>query len=420
MRRPFRFRLLSYNYEPEPTGIGRFNGELCRWLVAHGWDAEAFTGLPHYPWWSVPEAYRDPPREEDLGGVRVVRVRHYVPKGRISGAKRILLDASWLLAIAPRLLADRRRPDLLFAVAPPFLGGLLALTYGRFRRVPVVYHVQDLQVDAAIGMGMLPAWACSIPLAVERAIMRRCRRVTTISETMRRKIAAKDPGRITTALFRNWADVTTMAPWTGPSEYRHEWSCAEDACVVMYSGNLGRKQGIDDLLDAVAQVPETTAVIAGRGAARDEIEARIDAIPHAHLLDLQPAERLAEFLTAGDIHCIPQKRAMGDLVLPSKLLNIMAVGRPLVVAADSGTELARTVLEAGCGVVVPPEDSAAMARAIRTLAADPEQRERMGRSGRRFVTAQLSAPAVIGAFCTMAQQLTRDTASQLRSSDVTS
>ena len=119
-------------------------------------------------------------------------------------------------------------------------------------------------------------------------------------------------------------------------------------------------------------------------------------LPGLRLMDLQPQERLRDFLAAADIHCIPQKKAVADLVMPSKLLNIMAVGRPVVVAAEPHTELAQTIRRADCGLLVPPEDPLAFSRALRRLIDHPELRERLGANGRRFVERELSTRAVLG------------------------
>ncbi|MFW5753026.1 MAG: N-6 DNA methylase, partial [Planctomycetota bacterium] len=174
MRRRPRFLLCSYNYEPEPTGIGAYTTTMARYLhLAHGWDVQVFTGIPHYPWWHVHPDYasRDFRRgraDETLGGVTVHRLPHFVPDGPPGGLARIRLDLSWLIALALRLARERRRPDYCFFVAPPFLAGVLARALARWWRVPVQYHVQDLQVDAAADLGMLPRPLCAAMLAIER------------------------------------------------------------------------------------------------------------------------------------------------------------------------------------------------------------------------------------------------------------
>ncbi len=401
--RPPRLALLSYNYAPEPTGIPFYNTGMATWFAAHGWQVTVHAGVPHYPWWRVPEAYarldyRHGRADEVMDGVEVQRVRHYVPSAPVSGRARMRLDASYLWQTLVRSFRQRRRPDVLVVIAPPFLGGLLGLFLGWKLRIPVCWHVQDLQVDAALELGMLPRRLGGILLWLERFILARMTLVTTVSAAMRRKLAAKCRTRQAIGLFPNWADVTAMRPWHGANRYRQEWGLDDRALVIMYSGNLGRKQGVEVLLAAarLVRIPHVL-VIAGEGAERGDLErmALSLGVTAVRFVPLVPMERLAEFLCAGDIHCIPQRRAAAGLVMPSKLLNVMAVARPVVVTAPEGSDLAEVVIQAACGVAVEPEDPQRLAEALEQLLGDDSFRRHCGHSGRRFVQATYEAGAIL-------------------------
>lgn len=402
-----RLSLYSYNYAPEPTGIPYYNTEMCAWLARRlGWLVTVHTGIPHYPWWRVPEAYakrdyRHGRGDEVIDAVMVERVRHYVPTAPLSGLKRMRLDASWLWRTFLRTLRARRRPHAIVLIAPPFLSGALGLWLQLRFRVPVVYHVQDLQVDAAIELGMLPPWLSGIMLWIERRLIARMDLITTISLGMRRRLVEKLSAKRSVALFPNWADVSAIRPHQGANRFRREWGVADHEVVVLYSGNLGRKQGVEVLLNAMARLPQPAwLVIAGEGAERAEMETTAKALhlQRVRFLPLAPKELLAEFLSAADLHCIPQRRAAAGLVMPSKLLNIMAVGRPVVVTADPGTDLAEAVMAAGCGEVAEPESPDALARALIRLIVDGERRAAQGACGRRYVERHLGIDAVVGGF----------------------
>lgn len=407
-----KLSLYSYNYAPEPTGIPYYNTEMCAWLARRlGWRVTAHTGIPHYPWWRVPEAYakgdyRRGRGDEVIDGVTVERVRHYVPTAPLGGFKRMRLDASWLWRTFLRSIQARRRPDVIVLIAPPFLSGALGMWLQMRFRVPVVYHVQDLQVDAAIELGMLPTWLTGVLLWVERRLIARMDLVTTISRGMRQRLVGKMPERRVVELFPNWTDVSSIRPHTGPNRFRREWGLDDHEVVVLYSGNLGRKQGVEILLAAMAKVLQPVwLVIAGEGAERVEMEAMAKSLRlvRVRFLPLAPKELLAEFLSAADLHCIPQRRAAAGLVMPSKLLNIMAVARPVVVTADPGTDLAEAVHAAGCGEVAEPDSPDALAAALIRLAGDRNRRSEQGASGRRYAERHLGIDAVVGGF---AQRLT--------------
>jgi colanic acid biosynthesis glycosyl transferase WcaI len=403
-----RLHLFSYNYAPEPTGIPYYNTELATWLARRArWEVTVYTGIPHYPWWRVPAEYQGKRYwsgrgDEVMSGVRVQRVPHYVPTAPVSGRKRMALDATWLLSAWLRTFVARRRPHVILLVAPPFLSGLLGMALRWRWRVPVVYHVQDLQVDAAIDLGMLNARLAGALGWLERLVLPRMDLVTTVSPGMGKRLQRKAPVRRPVELFPNWTDTARMRPVSG-QEVRAEWGVAPDELVVAYSGNLGKKQGLDVLLRAFALLerrPEARFVLAGEGAERDALEALASELGLSRLrfLPLAPQERLAEFLCAADVHCIPQRQAMTDLAMPSKLLNIMAVARPVVATADPASYLGRFVRASGCGLVVDTGSADALAGGIAQLLDDPALRERCGVAGRRFVAAHLSIERVLGRF----------------------
>ena len=413
-----RIAVYSHNYWPEPTGIPYYNTSMCTWLARRrGWQVTVRTGLPHYPWWHVPEAYatrdyRDGRGDEVVDGVTVERVRHFVPSPPPSCLARMRLDLSWLAAVAWRSLRTRERPDAIVLIAPPFLIGLLGLWLRLRWHVPVVYHVQDLQVDAAIELGMMPRALAGMLLACERLILGNVDLVTTISAAMRRQVGAKTEGRHAVSMFPNWVDDRGMRPWTGTNRFRLAWGLGPEATVAMYAGNLGKKQGLEVLIAAAALLPpHVTVVIAGAGGERAALEqhAACRAPGRIRFCDLVDAADLPEFLSAGDIHCVVQRSAVAEAVMPSKLLNIMAVERPVVVTACAGTDLAMAVQAASAGIVVPPDDPEALAAAITSLASDPERRLQSGTAARIWVVATFGIDRVLGRFAARLRLLVQRT-----------
>jgi colanic acid biosynthesis glycosyl transferase WcaI len=170
-----------------------------------------------------------------------------------------------------------------------------------------------------------------------------------------------------------------------------------DAVVVLFSGTLGSKQGLQ-LVPGVAQrlaeqLPQVHFVVCGDGPMRPELERRCAALSNVRLLALQPTERLGELLGLADIHLLTQDPAAEDLVLPSKLNGMLASGRPVVATCAPGTELARVVT--GRGLVVPPGDADALADAIAALATNADHRRELGISARAFAEEHLSRDRVL-------------------------
>ncbi len=200
-------------------------------------------------------------------------------------------------------------------------------------------------------------------------------------------------------LFPNWVDTQAIYPQDGFNSFRSELNIPEDKLVILYSGNMGRKQGLEILVEAAARLvdePDIIFVLCGDGAARSDIESQADGLPNIIFLPLQPVEKLNALLNLADIHVLPQRAGAADLVMPSKLAGMLASGRPVIATAQSGSEIFSVLSKVG--MIVPPEDVQQFVKAIRFLAADPAERTRLGMLGRMFVEANWDKAIVLSSF----------------------
>ena len=404
----------SLNYAPELTGIGKYTGEMAAWLAARGHEVDVVAGLPHYPEWIVfPEYRRRGLRREMLNGARILRTPHLVPvPTRVSTLGRILMETSFSLAGLYwwiGILCRRRRYDLVIAVCPPLQGAIMPWLYGLVRRVPWVLHIQDFQVDAAVRLRMLRLGPLQRLLyAGENLLVRMATRVSTIAPAMCRRAIEKGAAPERTWLVPNWTDTDAIAPGARDNGLRDELGFDARHLLVLYAGAMGAKQGLEVVLQAAALVreqPQLQFVLVGSGGDRPHLEAlaRELALTNLRFLPVQPEARMSDLLAMGDMHLVVQRAQAADLVMPSKLANIMAAGRPAVATAAADTELHDLLSRLDCGVVVAPEDAAALAEALLRLADDPARREQMGRNARAYAEQHLNRDVILTGF---EQQLT--------------
>ena len=389
--------LSGINFAPELTGIGKYTGELAAWLAVHGHEVRVVTAPPYYPAWAVSPGYSGRAYEsEQWQGVTVLRCPLWVPR-QPGGAKRLLHLASFALSSLPVLLAQVLwRPNLVWVVEPALFCAPAAAAMARLSGAKAWLHVQDFEVDAAFDLGLLKGQRRrKLVSGVERWLMRRFDVVSTISQRMHQRLLTKGVDASKAKLAVNWVD---MAQFSLPSPdgviaYRRELDIPDDAVVALYSGNMGGKQGLEVLAELAKLCPEVLCVFCGNGAGRADLVARCQGLTNVRFMDLQPAERLPDLLATADIHLLPQRADAADLVMPSKLTGMLASARPVVATAHAGTDLA-TVVQT-CGLVVPPEDPLALAQAVRTLAADPDLRERLGAAGYLYAQTHLDREAVL-------------------------
>jgi colanic acid biosynthesis glycosyl transferase WcaI len=276
------------------------------------------------------------------------------------------------------------RPHVVFVVEPPLGAAPGARLAAKLCGATSWLHVQDLEVDAAFELGLLRTPLLKrAALAIERWLMRGFSYVSNISEAMGMKLEEKGVDRRRMLFFPNWVDTSLIHPTSRQNALRTELKIKPRTRVVLYSGNMGEKQGLDLILEVARRFqsdPEVLFLLCGHGAVRERIGRAADGITNVRLIPLQPVSRLNELLNLADVHLLPQRAEATDLVLPSKLTAMMASGRPVVAAARIGSDVARFAGKGG--LVVAPGDVPAFEHAIRRLLADGGLNRRLGASGR--------------------------------------
>ena len=396
-------KILIYglNYAPEPVGIGKYSGELAAWLAARGHRVRVITAPPYFPQW---QATGNRYRRERGANPLVWRCPLWVPR-RPSGLTRLLHLASFALSSLPLLLGQWRwRPEVVITVAPAFFCAPGALLLGRLagRGTRSWLHIQDFELDAAFELGMLKGQRLrGLAEGWERRTLRGFDRVSTISGAMVQRAVAKGVAEERAVLLPNWVDLQAIQP-QGPEQrarnpYRDELAIPANALVLLYSGSMNKKQGLELLVAAIGQLadlPELVWLLAGEGPSKAELAAATAGLAQVRLLPLQPAERLNDWLNLADVHLLPQKAGAADLVLPSKLLGILASGRPVVASSPAGSELGELAEQAG--LRVEPEDAEGFAAALRRLLGDGALRSRLGQAARRLAEQHYGREAVLG------------------------
>lgn len=398
-----RILIVALNYAPELVGCAKYTTELTEDLLARGHAVEVVAGPPYYPAWEVSAGHSGARwSREVINGVPVHRTPLYVPR-QPTGVRRVAHLASFGLAAAPAAMAVARRfrPDLVFAVAPTLTAAGAALAAAKVSGAARWLHIQDFEVDAAFDLGLLRNHRVrGTALGLERRVLSRFDRVSSISPAMVERLAAKGVAPSRAVEFRNWVDVDAVRVLPhSDTAFRRELGLPADRVVALYSGNMAGKQGLEALAEVAARLRAADAPVAlllcGDGPARAALEAACAGMDSVRFLPLQPLARLEELLGTADIHLLPQRPEAADLVLPSKLTGMLASGRPVVAMAEPGSGLAREV--EGCGLAVPAT-GAAMAEAVLALAADPARRAALGAAGRARAETRWKKAAVIGGF----------------------
>ncbi len=409
-----RILFLGLNFWPEPTGIGKYSGEMVRFLQSAGHQVTVVTTPPYYPHWQIQPPYdrQKGLQYETWNGASVIRCPLYVP-ARVTGLKRIIHLLSFRFSAQAVTLKElKKQPDLVFAVQPTLFAAALANARIGGRRPLTWLHTQDFELDAALNLGILQRipFLESFARNWEKHVYSKFDVLSTISHAMEARLIEKNVPREKIRFFPNWIDTEQIFPLSSENKYRKELLIPADEIVLLYSGSIGQKQGAEVLIEAFKLLPQKQhfhLVICGEGPGKEPLQDLSEGVANIHFLPVQPVESLNELLNMADIHLLPQRAGAADLVMPSKLLGMLASGRPVIAACLEGSELHNIVKDTG--VSVPPENAGELAKAIVTLTSSRALREELGDKGRMYVTAHFSKATVLGIINSQFTELTNST-----------
>jgi colanic acid biosynthesis glycosyl transferase WcaI len=379
---------------PELIGSAPFTSDIAEWLAAHGRPTTVLSGLPHYPSADVFPAYRNGRcRREIVGSVTVERVRSGAPR-RSSALGRILNEADFLIRGLAALASGRvGRHPVVLALCPSILCVTLGLA-ARKRGGICIALVHDIQSGLAERLGMGGGRLGAVMRAAERAMLNRVDLVVVLSEEMKsqlRHIGVK-------------AQIEVVPLWVDTDHIQPIEPVKRQTVKVLYSGNLGRKQGLGQVVAMAEQLaqrrPDIEIVLRGNGNQVEALAAEISQrrLDNVSLAELQPNEDLSRALCAGDIHLVPQNPQAAAFAVPSKVFNIMAVGRPFVATALPDSTLWHLQRQSRAFLCVPPNEPVHFAEAVLKLADDEVLRRDLGRRGREFVERHYAKPMILGSF----------------------
>ncbi|MBV8041269.1 colanic acid biosynthesis fucosyltransferase WcaI [Pluralibacter sp.] len=400
-------KILVYgiNYAPELTGIGKYTGEMVEWLAREGHEVRVITAPPYYPEWEVGARYSAWRYRREDGEVTVWRCPLYVPK-QPSTLKRLIHLGSFALSSFFPLMAQRRwRPDRIIGVVPTLFCTPGMRLLAKLSGARTLLHIQDYEVDAMLGLGMAGSGKggtlAKLASAFERSGLHNVDNVSTISRSMMNKAQEKGVAAEKLIFFPNWSEVARFreVSATQVAVLRARLGLPEEKKIILYSGNIGEKQGLENVVEAAARLQHQPwlFVIVGQGGGKARLEKMVSERGGDNVLffPLQPYDVLPALLKMGDCHLVIQKRGAADAVLPSKLTNILAVGGNAVITAEPQTELSQLcAARPGIAVCVEPESVPALVTGIDAALAMPRE----NRLAREYAQSTLEKESVLKQF----------------------
>jgi len=396
-----RILIYSINYFPELTGVGKYTGEMAEWLCKNGHDIRIITAPPYYPAWKVQKNYSSYKYTVDeINNIRIWRCPLYVP-ARPSGIKRIVHLLSFALSSFPVILYQAIwKPNLVFVVEPPLFCAPSALLLSKLTASKSILHIQDFEVDAAFDLGLLNNLHMrNLSVRIEKFLLKKFDWVSTISNKMLDRLMVKGVDVHKQYFLPNWVDTNKIFPQNGENSYYSELGIGLDKHVILYSGNMGNKQGLEIIIKAAKNLLDERDILfimCGDGSVKEKLVNESIDLENIMWIPFQPIERLNDFFGLATIHLLPQSQEVADLVMPSKLTGMLASGRPIITTATDDTQVGSIVKD--CGILVTPGDALQLSAAISKLARNAELCHRYGENARKYAISELDVNSILSKF----------------------
>ncbi|WP_240694587.1 glycosyltransferase family 4 protein [Cryobacterium sp. SO1] len=403
-----RVLVIGLNYTPETTGISPYTSALARGLAQRGIAVSALTAHPHYPEWKIHDGYGGWTSTEVIDAVPVTRLKHYVPASP-GGVNRLVSELSFGLRL---LFARWGRPDVVVMVSPALFSTAIGMLRARLspNRPLVNVWVQDIYSLGITETGMGNGPVAKFITWVEKTTLKAAAGVVVIHDRFGEHLSRRlgvDPGNI--EIVRNWTHLDPGAPTdVAATRARHGW--ADDETIVLHAGNMGVKQGLENVVHAARLADEQNSpvrfVLLGNGSQRDELQELGATIVRLQFIGSLDDAGFQDALSAADVLLVNEKPGVSEMAVPSKLTSYFNAARPVIGATDPDGLTASEIEAAEGGRIVAAGDPQALLEAALALGSDLDLARHLGANGFRYRTQVLGEAAAIDRFASWLRTLT--------------
>lgn len=283
-----------------------------------------------------------------------------------------------------------KRMDCVIAETDPPLLASIAYIYSKVRRCPFVYYSQDIWPQVGIvNEGMTNPVITTILREINRFLYQKANRIVVLGRDMKQRLEEENsiPSK-KIDIVENWADPNKLFPISREDNIFLQKHGLGDKFIVMYSGNIGLSQDIENIIYAAHALKDHKGilfVLIGEGAAKEKLRhlANSLGLPNVRFFPYQNREELINSLNAADIHLITLKKGMKGYIVPSKVYGILASGRPFIAAVDDNCEIDNIVKEFNCGLSIPPSNVEELKKAVLWAYFHEKDIQSMGERGRK-------------------------------------
>lgn len=399
--------IISINYAPEETGIGLYSTQMAEYLVKKKWEVTVIAGFPYYPKWKISDNYKDKDTffEEDLNGVRVLRFKQFVPSN-----PTLLPRIIHILDFTSGSLTNIRKitkTDVVLSVVPFTSSAWLGKKLSKRLKAKHWIHMQDFEFDAAFQFGLASQKGIGVCIKkalnkLENSLLNSADIVSTISNGMCYKLDLKTTSK--TFLFPNWIDPFFINPLKAK---KHAY-LNSDKFKILYSGNVGFKQDWDFFTTVVEHYKnqnDIEFIIVGSGARKKLVEELSLKYLNVKLYETILYHELNDLLCSSDMHVLFQKEESNDTVMPSKILGMIASGKPSIITGNLKSDVAKVFKKVKAGKFYGSTDLVGVIKGIDTFKKERNMENTNSENARKYILQNYAQDKILESFQTELNKL---------------
>ncbi|WP_445456282.1 WcaI family glycosyltransferase [Flavobacterium sp. HNIBRBA15423] len=394
--------IITGNYYPEETAIGFYTTEFAKDLKCKGYNVNIITGFPYYPQWEISDDYKDKSLyyQEVIDDIKIYRYKIYVPK-KVTFKGRIKMMMSFLKGTIINI-NKIKNTDLVICIVPFTFSIIPAYLLAKKRKAKLWIHIQDFEFDLAFETGIFNNFLSNFLkifiFKTERFLLSKANIISSISFNMIKKTKEKVKNKSKEVFyFPNWVSSQKI----NPAKFEHHTYFKKEKFSILYSGNIGQKQDWDIFIDLCYEIKmedEIEIVIVGDGTFAKQLKKMTFDFKFIHFYEPVAFNELNNLLCSADLHFLFQKTDVLDSVMPSKILGMMASGRPSIITGNINSEVKKVFNEANCGHFLSQDDSLMLYKLILDLKNNNLLREKHGLNARKYVIEKFSEEVILNDF----------------------
>jgi putative colanic acid biosynthesis glycosyltransferase WcaI len=389
--------IIGINYFPEDTAIGKYSTQMAKYLALNGYKISVITGFPYYPFWEIKNNYKDKPtfHREIIDNITVYRYKQFVPKNP-TFIKRIwhLFDFTFGAFINSFKI---KQADLVIVIVPFTATILVGWLLKKRLKAKLWIHIQDFEFDAAKQTGISKRkndFLFRGLFNLEKYLLNKSDVSSSISNTMLEKLKNKTTRKI--VYFPNWVEKEA----NDEGVKKQLFFFGKEKFKILYSGNIGEKQDwlfFIDFLNNLKKYSDIEVCIVGHGSKKAWLEHQTKSFPFVKMYPPVPLNNLKELLGSADLHILFQKDEVLDTVMPSKILGMMASGKPSLITGYLESEVSKIIKESEGGIYLS-NNIKQLIKAFDKLYLDTQVRLEMGTKAKGYIVNNYAHDNILSKF----------------------